>query len=47
MEVAGLCDVCGKLTPMFSCSLCGARVCPACFDLNNRVCKNCEKGRKL
>ena len=46
MEVAGMCDICGKLLVKFACSLCGAKVCPACYDYNGKACKNCAGGKK-
>ncbi len=47
MDFAGLCDICGKLTVKHTCPLCGAKVCPACFDYRGNVCKNCAGGRKI
>ncbi|MFH0817707.1 MAG: hypothetical protein V1909_03670 [Candidatus Micrarchaeota archaeon] len=46
MEVSGFCDICGKLLVQHSCSLCGARVCPVCYDSKGKCCKNCAGGRK-
>ncbi len=46
MEVAGMCDICWKLMVKFTCPLCGAKVCPVCYDYNGKVCKNCAGGRK-
>jgi hypothetical protein len=40
MELTGLCDICGKLSAGFSCSLCGRRVCRDCITVRG-VCKRC------
>jgi hypothetical protein len=47
MEFVGMCDVCGKLTPQYTCALCGARVCIVCYDEKGKSCKNCAGGRKI
>jgi len=46
MQTSGFCDICGKLLVQHSCSLCGARVCPACYDDRGKCCKNCAGGKK-
>jgi hypothetical protein len=43
MELAGLCDVCGKTGQGFSCILCGRRVCRDCITVRG-TCKRCTDG---
>jgi len=47
VEVAGMCDICGKLLVKHTCPLCGAKVCLVCYDQKGKVCKNCAGGRKM
>jgi len=45
MDLTGLCDICGRPGKLFTCMLCGKRVCIACFALNRGLCKNCLSGK--
>jgi hypothetical protein len=40
METAGLCDICGKASSGFTCSLCGRRVCKDDITVRG-VCRRC------
>jgi len=41
----GLCDICGKVSAtLFTCSLCGKRVCGNCYDPKKGICKICLGG---
>jgi hypothetical protein len=40
MDSAGLCDICGKVTAGFTCSLCGRRVCRNDITVRG-ACKLC------
>ena len=44
-SVGGLCDVCGAAGALFTCTLCGKRVCSQHFHAG--VCSECRKGRML
>jgi len=46
MDVAGLCEVCGKNGFGFSCTLCGKRVCSDCFTVRG-VCRRCAGGYEM
>ena len=46
MDSAGLCDECGRVENLFSCGLCGARVCTGCVTVQG-ICKKCVGGRKV
>ena len=46
MEVMGLCSICGKPGPMFTCGLCGRLVCRSCFDSQHGVCSSCKIGER-
>ncbi|MDD5111223.1 MAG: orotate phosphoribosyltransferase [Candidatus Altiarchaeota archaeon] len=45
MDATGLCDNCGKSGRLYTCMLCGRRVCADCIDAGKRACKNCKGGR--
>ncbi|NYB51930.1 MAG: orotate phosphoribosyltransferase [Methanobacteriaceae archaeon] len=47
MEVRGICNICGQPGKMYTCSMCGALVCGRCFQLNQGICKRCQKGLKF
>ncbi len=40
MDVSGLCDICGRRSDGFSCTLCGKRTCRDCMTLSG-ICKAC------
>jgi hypothetical protein len=42
MEIAGLCNICGKPIASFSCILCGNIVCRNCYDQKNGICIKCN-----
>ncbi|MBD3389259.1 MAG: hypothetical protein GF416_09200 [Candidatus Altiarchaeales archaeon] len=46
MESTGLCDICGKAGAMYTCSLCGKRVCQLCVTVGG-VCKYCVGGKSI
>ena len=46
MDVAGLCDLCGRPVATFSCQLCGKRMCQRCMTVGG-VCKACTDGRDI
>ena len=46
MSGVGLCDICGKQGILYSCSLCGKRVCGDCVSVRG-VCKTCLSGRQI
>jgi hypothetical protein len=44
----GLCDICGaESMNLRTCWLCGARVCPNCFNSHVGLCRKCERGRRM
>ena len=45
MDIMGLCNICGKPGPMFTCSLCGRIVCSSCFDNQHGICVSCKTGK--
>lgn len=46
MDLSGLCDICGKTGPLYSCSLCGKRVCMNCVTVGG-ACKACAGGARV
>jgi len=46
MDLTGLCDICGKAATVYTCGLCGRRVCRGCITLGG-VCKRCAGGRSI
>jgi hypothetical protein len=45
-KVAGRCINCGRPSlRIYTCSLCGVQVCPACFDQPRSICLVCAKRR--
>ncbi len=46
MDVAVLCDICGKTGFSYTCSLCGKRVCNRCITVGG-VCKVCAGGKNI
>ncbi len=45
-DVAGLCDICGKLA-RHTCKLCGKRVCSTHYDSKSGLCTSCKSGRHI
>ncbi|RLI95802.1 MAG: hypothetical protein DRO92_01035 [Candidatus Altiarchaeales archaeon] len=43
----GLCDICKKVAILYTCPLCGRRVCSEHFDIRRGVCVECIRGRYL
>ncbi|MFH1835394.1 MAG: orotate phosphoribosyltransferase [Methanobacteriota archaeon] len=46
MTSPAICDSCGKSGTLYSCMLCGRRVCGDCLTVRG-VCKDCISGRKV
>jgi hypothetical protein len=46
MDSAGLCDICGKAGTLYTCGLCGRRVCQLCITVGG-ICKHCAGGRNI
>jgi hypothetical protein len=46
MDLIGLCNICGKPGPMFTCNLCGRLVCGSCFDITHGICTSCKVGKR-
>jgi hypothetical protein len=42
MQVPALCRNCGAIaSPAYTCRMCGATVCAACFDVQSGTCDMC------
>lgn len=39
----GICSACGETGTMYTCKICGANVCPRCYDASLGMCKKCSK----
>ena len=46
MESTGLCDVCGGLNAIYTCRICGKRVCAKCMTVGG-ACRACIGGRRI
>jgi len=46
MASTALCDICGTAPALYSCMLCGRRVCGNCITVRG-ACKDCIGGRKM
>ncbi|TQD26164.1 orotate phosphoribosyltransferase [Methanolobus vulcani] len=44
MKRVGICAICGSVSNLNTCSLCGRLVCGSCFDHSRNVCKQCSSG---
>ncbi|HEX54536.1 MAG: orotate phosphoribosyltransferase [Candidatus Altiarchaeales archaeon] len=45
--VNGLCDICSNPGVLYTCSICGKRVCHRCYVSEKGVCILCLRGRFL
>ncbi len=43
--LGGLCDICGKADVVYTCPMCGKRVCTEHFNDVKGVCNVCLQGR--
>ena len=41
-----LCDRCGNASFLYSCIICGKRVCRSCLVADKKTCVDCVSGRK-
>ncbi len=46
MDSMGICDICGKPDSLYTCKLCGRRVCREHITVGG-VCKQCAGGRSI
>ncbi|WP_342305497.1 hypothetical protein [Methanolobus sp. ZRKC5] len=47
MERMGICSICGSVSNLNTCSLCGRLVCNGCYDHSRNVCVQCSSGVTL
>ncbi|HID28347.1 MAG TPA: orotate phosphoribosyltransferase [Methanosarcinales archaeon] len=47
MELKGICNICGNVSTVQTCHLCGMLVCEKCFDIYKGVCVQCSRGKFL
>ncbi len=43
----GICDICGRVSRLYTCILCGRRVCSRCYLPDKGVCMTCPRGRQV
>ncbi|WP_406671437.1 hypothetical protein V7O67_07335 [Methanolobus sp. ZRKC4] len=43
----GICSICGSVSNLNTCSLCGRLVCNGCYDHSRNVCVQCSSGVTL
>ncbi|WP_292469715.1 hypothetical protein [Methanolobus sp.] len=44
MERAGICPICGSVSHLNTCAICGRLVCNRCYDHSRSVCIQCASG---
>ena len=44
--ISGICTICGRVTILYTCVLCGARTCWEHHDLAKGVCTSCQMGKR-
>ncbi|SFM19941.1 hypothetical protein [Methanolobus profundi] len=47
MERAGICPICGSVSKLNTCAICGRLVCNRCYDHSRSVCIQCSPGNIL
>jgi hypothetical protein len=48
MDSAGPCEICGNVgTSLYTCAICGKRVCRTCFLAEKSVCVRCAGGSRF